>query len=189
MTDEQTSPAQSDPDLDTLASALQVTEGIVAGVRPEQASLPTPCPDFQVAQLVDHLVGFATNFADRATGVTPPADPTTTVAGDDMQGAYHDAVVRLVAGYRAGASDDATPLGIALIEAISHGWDLAKATDQPTPYPESTTAAALAAGQGMLEPKYRGEGMPFGEEVKVSSSAPVLHQFVAFMGRDPEWSA
>jgi uncharacterized protein (TIGR03086 family) len=189
MTDEQSSAAQPDPDLDNLATALQVTEDIVAGVRPEQAGLPTPCPDYQVAQLLDHLVGFATNFADRASGVTPPADPTTTFAGDDPLGAYHDAAVRLVAGYRAGASDDATPLGIALIEAISHGWDLAKATDQPTPYPEGAAAAALVAGQGMLEPKYRGEGMPFGEEVKISSSAPVLDQFVAFMGRDPDWSA
>jgi uncharacterized protein (TIGR03086 family) len=189
MTDEQTSAAESDPDVDTMASALQVTEGIVAGVRPEQAGLPTPCPDYQVAQLLDHLVGFATNFADRVTGVTPPADPTTTVAGDDPQAAYHDAAVRLVAGYRDGPSDDATSLGVVLMEAITHGWDLAKATGQPTPYPEAAAAAALAAGQGMLEPKYRGEGMPFGEEIKVSSSAPVLDQFVAFMGRDPQWSA
>jgi hypothetical protein len=42
MTNEQAA-AESDPDVANLASAVEVTEGIVAGVRPVQAQLPTPC--------------------------------------------------------------------------------------------------------------------------------------------------
>jgi uncharacterized protein (TIGR03086 family) len=187
MTNEQAA-AESDPDVANLASAVEVTEGIVAGVRPEQAQLPTPCSKYEVTQLLDHLVGFATSFADKATGVTPPADPNTTTAGDDAQGAYHDAGARLVAGYRDGARDDATPLGIVLVETITHGWDLATATGQPTPYSDAAIAAALDTCRGMLSPQYRGEGMPFGEEVDVSPSASVLDQLVGFMGRDPDWS-
>jgi uncharacterized protein (TIGR03086 family) len=182
-------PAETEPDVTNLASALEVTEGIVAGVRPEQVQLPTPCTKYDVAQLLDHLVGFATNFADKAAGVTPPADPTTTVAGDDAQGAYHDAGVRLLAGYRGGANDGATPLAVVLMETITHGWDLAAATGQPTPYTEPSIAAALDTCRGMLSPQHRGEGKPFGEEVEVSSSAPVLDQLIGFMGRDPDWSA
>jgi uncharacterized protein (TIGR03086 family) len=189
MTTEPAAPADSDPDVTNLASALDVTEGIVAGVRPEQAHLPTPCSKYEVAQLLDHLVGYATNFADRAAGVTPPADPTTTVAGDDPGAAYRDAGARLVAGYRGGASGDASPPDVVLVETITHGWDLATATGQPTPYTEASIVTALDTCRGMLSPKYRGEGMPFAEEVEVSSSASALEQLVGFMGRDPDWSA
>jgi uncharacterized protein (TIGR03086 family) len=188
MTNEQAA-AESDPDVANLASAVEVTEGIVAGVRPEQAQLPTPCSKYEVTQLLDHLVGFATHFADKADGVTPPTDPTTTAAGDDPQAAYHEAGARLVDGYRGGAAADATPLGVVLMETITHGWDLATASGQSTPYSEGAIAAALATGRGMLAPQYRGEGMPFGEEVEVSPSASMLDQLVGFMGRDPDWSA
>jgi uncharacterized protein (TIGR03086 family) len=181
--------AEPDPDVTNLASALEVTEGIVAGVRPEQAHLPTPCPKYEVTQLLDHLVGWATNFADRANGVTPPADPATTVAGADPQAAYREAGARLVAGYRGGAEGDATRVGVVLVETITHGWDLATATGQPTPYTEASIVAALDTCRGMLSPDYRGEGKPFGEEVEVSSSASALDQLVGFMGRDPDWSA
>jgi uncharacterized protein (TIGR03086 family) len=188
MTTEQAA-AESDPDVANLASAVEVTEGIVAGVRAEQAHLPTPCTKYEVTQLLDHLVGFSSQFADKANGVTPPADPATTVAGDDPQATYHDAGARLVAGYRGGAEGDATPLGIVLVETITHGWDLATATGQPTPYTEASITAALDTSRGMLSPEYRGDGKPFADEVEVSSSAPALDRLVGFMGRDPHWSA
>ncbi|MGH8968672.1 MAG: TIGR03086 family metal-binding protein [Actinomycetes bacterium] len=189
MTPDQPAATEPQPSPDNLASALQVTEGVVAGVRPEQAHLPTPCPEYDVSRLLDHLVGFATSFADKANGVEPAADPTATTAGDDPKAAYHDAAVRLIDGYRGGASDEATPLAVVLMETVTHGWDLARATGQTTRYPEEAVEAAIVAGRGMMSPRYRGEGMPFGEEVEASSSAPALDRLVAFMGRDPDWSA
>lgn len=186
MTSDQAS--EPHPDVARLAASLEVTEGIVAGVGPEHANLPTPCPDYRVTQLLDHLVGYATNFADKANGVTPAADPTTTSAGDDPRGAYHDAAVRLINGYRNSVPDDATPMAVVLMETVAHGWDLAAATGQPTPYPNEAVEAAIAAGRAMMAPRFRGEGMPFGQEVEVSPSRPALDQFVAFMGRDPDWS-
>jgi uncharacterized protein (TIGR03086 family) len=188
MTSDQAA-AKGHPDLDDLVAALRVTEGVVGGVRHGQASLPTPCPDYQVAQLLDHLVGWATSFADKANGVTPATDPTATVAGDDPQASYHDAAVRLLDGYRSGAGGEATPMGVVLMETITHGWDLATATGQPAPYPDEAVVAALAVGQGMMTPRFRGHGMPFGDEVEVAADASALDRLVAFMGRDPHWSA
>jgi uncharacterized protein (TIGR03086 family) len=180
---------QSSANADHLAAALHVTEAIVAGVRPEHAQLPTPCPEYDVSQLVAHLVGFATSFADRANGVTPPADPARTTGGDDPLGAYRTAAGRLVEAYRNGAAENAVPLGVALIETVTHGWDLATATGQTTPYPEDAVEAALAFGRGMLEPRFRGDGKAFGEEIQVSPDAAPVERLVAFMGRRPDWSA
>ena len=186
------STAQSQPrdDVDLLESAVRVTGDVVGGVRRDQLSAPTPCPDYDVGELVDHLVGFATSFADRSNGVEPPADASTVTAGEDPAGAYRAQAGRLVDGYRSGAGGDrATPVGIALMEAVAHGWDLARATGQAAPYPDDAVEAALAFGRGVLEPKYRGGDRPFGVEVDVPGTAPVLDRFVGFMGRDPEWSA
>jgi uncharacterized protein (TIGR03086 family) len=180
----------SAPDLENLESAVRVTEKIVAGVRTDQRKLPTPCPDYDVARLLDHLVGFATNFADRSIGVVPAADPAQVRAGDDPQAAYRDATVRLLDGYRDGsAGREATPVGVVLMETVTHGWDLAASTGQPTPYPDAAVEAALSAGQAMMAPRFRGEGQPFGEEVQVPGSAPPLDRLIAFMGRDPGWKA
>lgn len=171
-----------------LTAAVLVTEQVVAGMRPDQRDGPTPCPDYDVAQLVDHLVGFAASFADRANGVSPAADPTSTTAGPDPVAAYRAQATRLVEGYGGdGPSEGAVPIGIALIETIAHGWDLATATNQPARYADAAVEAALAAGQSMMSPQFRGPTKSFGVEVRVPPTAPALDRLVGFMGRDPGW--
>jgi len=180
--------AAANDNLADLASALKVTEDLIAGLRPEQAHLRTPCNDYDVTQLLDHLVGFGNDFADKANGVTPTVDPRTAQAGDDPLGAYRATAARLVEGYRAGSGSGATPIGIVLMETITHGWDLAAATGQAASYPESAVHAAHSIGESMLAPEYRGDGKPFGDEVTPPESSTTLAQFIAFMGRDPGWS-
>jgi uncharacterized protein (TIGR03086 family) len=176
-------------DVADLTSALKVTEDVIAGVRPEQAHLPTPCQDYDVTQLLDHLVGFANDFADKANGITPTADPTTVKAGGDPLGAYRAAAARLIEGYRDGPDSEATPIGVVLMETVTHGWDLATATDQPAPYAESAVQSAHSLGTNMLAPEYRGEGKPFGDEVTAPEPSTMLTRFIAFMGRHPNWSS
>ena len=171
-----------------LADAVRVTGQVVAGVRSDQRDRPTPCPEYDVGRLVDHLVGFAASFADRANGVSPAADPSATTAGPDPVAAYRAQTARLVEGYGGdGPSEGAVPIGVALIETIAHGWDLATATDQPAPYPDSAVEAALAAGQSMMSPQFRGPTKSFGVEVRVPPTAPAMDRLVGFMGRDPGW--
>jgi uncharacterized protein (TIGR03086 family) len=176
-------------DVADLASALKVTEDVIAGVSPEQAHLPTPCEDYDVAALLDHLVGFANDFADKANGIKPTVDPTSVKAGDDPLGLYRAAAARLIDGYRVGPAGGATPLGVVLMETVAHGWDLAAATGQQAPYPDSAVQAALSVGEAMLAPEYRGEGKPFGDIVSAQEPSTTLTRFVAFMGRQPNWSS
>ena len=65
-------------DADRLRPVLAETEAIIAGVKPDQMALPTPCPDYTVSQLVDHLTGWADNFAARVSGKEPANDPSST---------------------------------------------------------------------------------------------------------------
>lgn len=39
----------------------------------------------------------------------------------------------------------------------------------------------------VVQPEYRGDGLPFGPEVAVAADAPALDRLLAFTGRDPGW--
>ena len=76
-------------------------------------------------------------------------------------------------------------LGMILMEYIGHGWDLATATDQPTPFSERSIAAAKDAAEANLKPEYRGPDKSFGDIVKVPADAPPLDELIGLLGRDP----
>ena len=78
-------------DIDLLASVFAKTEAIIAGVRPDQASLATPCTEFDVAQLIDHLVGWAKSFEAKFSGLTFEGDPNDYRAGTDPTVEFHNA--------------------------------------------------------------------------------------------------
>jgi uncharacterized protein (TIGR03086 family) len=176
-------------DLDLLESVLDKTEGIIAGVRPDQVRLPTPCADFDVARVVDHLVGWASSFAARLSGGTFEGDPNDYRAGADPVADFHDAAGTIAGAYRDGGEAAAQlPVGILLMEFVVHGWDLATATGQTVSFTPAEADRALDTGQQMLKPEYRGPGKTFGYEAEVPDSASSVDRLVAFLGRSPGWT-
>jgi uncharacterized protein (TIGR03086 family) len=183
-------------DIDLLESVLDKTGGIVAGVKPEDFDAQTPCPDYDVRQLVNHITGWVRMFAASAHGEDFQGDPTAHEAGDDPGAEFRDAAGRVVAGWRkhgldrkvtmmGGEQPAQMVLNMTLMEYLAHGWDLAVATDQPVPYSDEEAAAVLERARGTLPAQYRGPDKPFGDIVDVPDSASAVDRFVAFMGRRP----
>jgi uncharacterized protein (TIGR03086 family) len=184
-------------DIDLLVGVLDKTAGILAGVRPDQGGDPTPCSDYDVDTLVNHLVGGVRTFAAGIHGRPVEGDPWSADAGDDPSGEFRAAADDLVAGWRGrgfdgtvgitGAAEVPAPMAfnMALMEYLTHGWDLAVATGQAVPFTEEEAEATLAAAQATLPPEYRGEGRSFGHIVAVGEGAPAVDRLAGFMGRDP----
>ncbi len=183
-------------DTQALDDALHTTGAILAGVRPSQYELPTPCPDYNVGTMVNHIVAWVGIFADGANGQKPENDPATFKVGDDPASEYEAAAKRLADAFHSGAADHDIDLGngpspgtmtfgIILMEEIGHGWDLAKATGQPTPFSERSIAAAKEAALANLKPEYRGPDKSFGDIVEVPDDAPPLDQLIGLLGRTP----
>ncbi|HWF42450.1 MAG TPA: TIGR03086 family metal-binding protein [Acidothermaceae bacterium] len=179
-----------------LEDVLHTTGAIVAGVKPDQYGSPTPCPGYDVATLVNHIVAWITVFADGASQESSKTNPATYQVGSDPAAEYDAAAKRLVAAFRDGAADrdidlgngpspGSMILGMILMEDIGHGWDLAMATDQSAPYSERSIKAAKAAAQANLKPEYRGPDKSFGEIVVVADDAPPLDELIGLLGRDP----
>ncbi len=185
--------------VDLLESVLNKTGDLMAAVPPDERDRPTPCGDFDVATLVDHLAEWCKTFAASAADGPPPSADGS--AGDWPQFAaaeFRNAADHAVAGFRSGADDRPITLmggpipasavvGMMLMEYIGHGWDLAVATGQPVPYSDVEAAAGLAAGKGMLSDNFRGPDKSFGPEVTVPSDATAVERLIGFIGRDPYW--
>jgi uncharacterized protein (TIGR03086 family) len=179
--------------------ALAQTETIVAAVAPGQLSLPTPCADYDVRALLSHVVGALTRHAVVGEGgdgmaVRPHVDG---IPDDGWLDAYHAARIRVTAAWADDAKLDAlveVPFGkvpgrVAVSsyvqEVLTHGWDLAKATGQPTELDPELATWTLAISRRILPPERRGGQIPFGPVVPVPPGAGPYTRLAAWLGRHP----
>ena len=175
---------------------------IVSGIDAADLGRPTPCPKYDVAGLIDHLVEAAHRAAALGRGQTPPpGDESPHVELSDAPDQ-----LRQAAENAAQAWDDDSKMsstftmpwgeeytGAALVdmylaELAAHAWDLAQATGQIDKLDASVAVAGLEGARAMIKPEYRDmvePGSPFGEEVPPPQGANDWDRLAAFMGRDP----
>ncbi|MBO0806593.1 MAG: TIGR03086 family protein [Nocardiopsaceae bacterium] len=180
--------------LEDLERALAGAETIVAGITPGQWTAATPCDGLDVRGVVSHLVTGNLRFAALARGNPAPAGDD--LLGDDPAGAFSRAAAELAAALGApGALDEvykapwgrATPgsvlAQVRITEQLGHGWDLARATGQPVPFPADLAERTLATARMTLSSRPEGPGAPFGPAVPVPDSAPAIDRLAGFLGR------
>jgi uncharacterized protein (TIGR03086 family) len=192
----------TDTTRDQLVRVLDDLATVVDNIREEQLHDPTPCPDYDVEKLRDHVVGWVTNFAAGFAdpdGQAPSADLSDYDVPGDPGSAVRQAAEQLDTALRAGAADRPLRLGdsempggmalsMILWEYQVHGWDLARACGQPWSPPQAAAHESLEFAPGMLTEDYQGEGKAFGKPVEVSDDAPALDRLLGMSGRDPSWT-
>ncbi len=179
--------------------AMAQTESIVAAVSPAQFALPTPCTEYDVRALLSHIVGGLTRIALVGEGADALARPARAddVRDDGWLAAYRAAETRATAAWADDATLDAlvevpwgkVPGRFALAgyvqEILAHGWDLAKATGQPTEGDPELAEWALAGARRILPAENRGGEVPFGPVVEAPPEAGPYAQLAAWLGRHP----
>ena len=187
---------------DLLAAVLADLAPVVAGVTEQQKNDPTPCSDYDVAQLTDHVTGWLSTFADgfadpdgRAPragldGYVSPPDPAAEVrrAAATMEKALRDGAAARPLKLGGSAMPGELALGMILWEYQMHGWDLARATGQPWSPPQAAAEESLVFAPNMLTPDYQGDGKAFAKPVPVPADAPAFDRLLGLSGRDPAWS-
>jgi uncharacterized protein (TIGR03086 family) len=86
--------------LDRLESALAITGALVADIAPTQWRAPTPCPDWDVRMLTNHLVGGLRIFAARLTDIEAGGEHEDDWLGEDPVAAYRAAADAVLAAWR-----------------------------------------------------------------------------------------
>ena len=185
--------------IELLAGVLERTGEVIAAVSPADLGRATPCAEYDVAALRDHVIGWLEVFAAGSTQQVYEGDPAAFRAGSDAAGQYGSAAATVLEGWRRhgldrevrGFSGDMLPgamvFGMTVMEYLAHGWDLARATGQEPAYAPAAAEFALVTAQQILLPEYRGPEY-FGAEIAVDPEAPAVDRFVGFMGRDPRWA-
>jgi uncharacterized protein (TIGR03086 family) len=187
---------------DQLRAVLDELAGVVGAISPGQQDGPTPCTEYTVRQLRDHVLGWLTTFADGFAdpgGQAPQADISEYHTAADPAAEVRSAADRLGQALRDGAAqrplrlgEAAMPgeiaLGMILWEYQVHGWDLARATGQKWSPPTEAAQASLSFAPAMLTDDYQGQGKAFAPPVDVPAGAPPLDRLLGLSGRDPAWS-
>jgi uncharacterized protein (TIGR03086 family) len=188
------------PMIDLMPAAQRLAD-LVRAVGDDQLTDPTPCPDFTVGDVLDHLSTFAVAFR-QAADKTVPADsgrpPPASAANlaDDWRDRIPRELAELAEAWaRPEAWEGMTRIGgmdspgdsagaVALEETVVHGWDLARATGQAFDVPDAELDV-VAGFFGSFPDEARGEA--FGLPADAPDGASRLEQAVAQAGRDPAW--
>ena len=184
--------ATADPfaDLDqSIAAFGQLAEG----VSPDQLTLPTACTDFNVRALLGHVIGGTRLFAALLRDQPPPAPlenvpaadiaPAFAVAAADMRAAFAaPGVLERTFAAPVGVLPGAVLIQVRIVELLAHGWDLARATGQPTDRLPAAVAERALGFSRQLMPADRA-GMRFAAEQPVPEDAPAPDRLAGFLGR------
>lgn len=154
----------------------------------------TPCPDFSVADLLDHLmmvvrrvavIGHGGHFSDvQHEALGSGWSKAYQACTEDMAAAWADdaqlgQLYEVPWGQFPGA-----PVLIAYTgELAVHGWDLAQATDQPFHIADELLELALMGAKFIPAEGRDSDEVPFSQVVDPGPGAPVLDQLAGWMGR------
>jgi uncharacterized protein (TIGR03086 family) len=186
----------------TLLHSYENAAVIVSGIDAGELGHPTPCPKYDVAGLIDHLVEAGHRAAALGRGqAPPPGDESPHVELSDAPGQLRSAAEEAAQAWGDNSSlslrytmpwseeyTGATLVDMYLAELAAHAWDLARATGQTGKLDPSLALPALEGARAMIKPQYRnmaGPGAPFGAEVYPAPGADDWERLAAFMGRDP----
>lgn len=184
-----------------LLRAYEHAAEVVSAVTSNQLRLPTPCPAYDVAGMIDHIVGAGHRAAAAGEGPSVTGDEFPHIQLADAPGELRQARKAAEAAWaddrKLAATvtmpwgetyDGYTVVNMYLAELATHTWDLAAATGQLSSLDAGLAPSALEGAVAMLKPEYRNmmeEGSPFGSEVDAPVDATDWERLAAFMGRQP----
>ncbi|NIH86788.1 TIGR03086 family metal-binding protein [Amycolatopsis granulosa] len=174
---------------------------LLRAVEPGQLGNRTPCTEYDVRALLNHLLHWGPWLAAALRREPAPAAVGGERDADLTRGDWLGDLCTLVddlvdACGRPGALAGTTKFGSAemparmiaemvLTEWVVHGWDLARATGQSPVVDADVAEALFTSAQGLADQAR--EMKVFGPAVPCPADAPVLDRVLALTGRDPAW--
>jgi uncharacterized protein (TIGR03086 family) len=185
--------ASSDPLVVVLGRAFEAVGVLVSNVSADQWSAPTPCADWSVRRLVDHLIGMNRVFTALLADAPVPRTPAGDHVEEDPVTAYRETAAALLLAFGQpgaldrqykgplGTASGAERLQIRLYDLLAHGWDLAHATGQPVELPDDLVESSVAFARMQLAEQSRNGR--FGLPRNIDENASAIERLVAFLGR------
>ncbi len=171
----------------------------------ERIAAPTPCAEFSVGDLLDHVMAltlafrYAAEKSDEQLTRQPPPEPSASQLDPAWPRLLPERLSALVAAWREPAAWEGTTWAgglnfpgaeaglVALDELVLHGWDLARATGRAYACDQAIADAVHAFASAVPDDQDARAGL-FGPVVHVPVDAPVFDRALGLAGRDPMWA-
>jgi uncharacterized protein (TIGR03086 family) len=176
--------------VELLERATERMRLVMAGVTSDRLTGATPCQEWDVQDLMDHIAG-GPAYLLAGMGAAPPGASRVTAVE------YEAALDRCLAALREPAALDrrcVSPLGFewsvaeaaagTFMDQLVHTWDLAAATGQDAALDPELVEACLAMFFPAMPEHGRAAGL-VGPAVDVQADAPAQDRLLAGMGRRP----
>ena len=176
---------------------------ILSRIKQDQADSPTPCTEWDVHDLVNHLVGGAEMAAGCLSGNPPNIPFGSSISSYTQEGdlaklaqVYRELTAKALSVAKSpGALEGkvATPIGkmpgsmflsACCMDNIIHCWDLAKATGQDT----RLDPQAVEVSYQMFVPDAMDQGRPvgfIGPLISIPEDATIQDKLIGYSGRQP----
>jgi uncharacterized protein (TIGR03086 family) len=182
--------------VDDLARASAATGDLIDRITDDQWTAPTPCTQWSVRDVVNHLVGMNLVFV-AILEQGPMPERGADVLGADPAAAYRRSAAALqTAAARPGVLEISatTPVGVTtnaerlqwrIADLLAHSWDLSQGTGIVADLPEDLVEQALTLVQTQLSGQTR-TGR-FADPQPISNDAPAIDRLAAGTGRTVPW--
>ncbi len=168
-----------------LAGVLAEVGRLIESVPEQGWSAPTPCDDWDVRALVDHMLDLQRTFLANATGKpSPPASSYRDSAAALVSAYREDGALERTIPDRLGEISGLTAVNILITEHLAHGWDLARALGVRPSFDEAVVTRAIDFANA-LGPKLPPELRRFKDAQPVPDEAPTIDRLAAQLGRTP----
>lgn len=179
--------------------AATATSQVVAGIDKGQLDDPTPCTDWNVRDVLNHMINglYAVGAGSRGEKVDFNHPQQDFAAGDYVH-EFGSAAQEAIAAFSEdgameksftmswGDTPGAALIGVSTSDLVIHGWDLAQGTGQPYEIDPEVAEASYGMVTSMMQPKGKmPRGDAFGDPIEVADDAPIEDRLMAYVGRKP----
>ena len=184
---------------DHFHSVVATLQPVVHGVAEDRMRQASPCDDWTVGDVANHLLGTSEAMRKVAAGEEQDRqDPWGTNSDNMSTGWREDLATRLTNLADAWTPEDAWEgeangapkqgMGdMAFVEVMLHGWDLARGSGQDVAFDEDAVQQAREV-MAQIGPMGREQGA-FGDRVEIDEDASDWEWVLSESGRDPGWTA
>lgn len=183
--------------VEQLQIVLPAVADLVDEICADALADPTPCEEFTVHDVIDHMIVLGSGFSSLFRGDDVPEISAPAVYGRVPADEFRQAMDDLAAAVIGSAVLDQlidTPIGrmhgatfaaVVAFDGLMHGWDLAVATGIHLDVPDEIVAAVDGFARVALSDELRDAGL-FRAAVDAPDDATVLESLAAFSGRRVE---
>jgi uncharacterized protein (TIGR03086 family) len=185
-------------DLDDLTHAQAAVGELLGSLEPADWERPSPCADWDVAAVARHLVVgervFATSLGGTPYDLPAVIGEVDGVAVTDLPEVYGEGArgLREALAHADPAGTFPTGLGpmpapaiaqLRTIEALTHGWDIARGAGSRLVVADAVAERAIAHSLALMERLPPGR-TPFGPPRPVADDASAIDRLAALLGRE-----